>query len=282
MFSFGHCIIELPLPPPNLSRLVLFSPGKTMPGRKLFNGKPSLMPSYQQNHVNTTIMLSTLRCDMLGCAINANCKFCPKCKNCMSDGFCGKLCKIKNLPKQIQLYGQICWHHLSFSKFFCGLQLENDKNLELQDSNIDFPNFPVFTWGRKHLMKTIGRGRPARFAKCVANVSQCQNEQNCAKRKLFIAFFGDNDWRNDYCPHLLTFVDFSQLLPTRSRRLIGVYVLSRDPLYERSPFQRHSHWRRRMLNKNLQTTHCCKKSLRFTILIKFPLKAGGAVWWPCT
>ena len=124
MFSFGHCIIELPLPPPNLSRLVLFSPGKTMPGRKLFNGKPSLMPSYQQNHVNTTIMLSTLRCDMLGCAINANCKFCPKCKNCMSDGFCGKLCKMKNLPKQIQLYGKTCWPHIeSFSKLNCFVKI---------------------------------------------------------------------------------------------------------------------------------------------------------------
>ena len=56
------------------------------------------------------IIFSTwcFRCDMMGCAINANCRFCPKCKNCVSGGFCGKVCKIENLPEEINLYGQTC------------------------------------------------------------------------------------------------------------------------------------------------------------------------------
>ena len=97
----------------------------------------------------------------------------------------------------------------------------------------------------------------------VPNVSQCQNEQNCAKRKLFIAIFGDNDWRNDYCPHLLTFVDFSQLLPTRSDAL-SAFMSCLGILFMSSSFSTPFPLRH-LLNKNLQTTHCCKNSfgLRF-------------------
>ena len=74
--------------------------------------------------------------------------------------------------------------------------------------------------------------------KIVPNVSQCQNEENCAKRKLFIAVFGDNDWRNDYCPHLLTFVDSSQLLPTRSDAL-SAFMSCLGILFMSYTFQRH-------------------------------------------
>ena len=49
-----------------------------------------------------------LRCDILSCGINANCHFCPKCKNCVSTGYCGDDCGIENLPKKIRLYGQTC------------------------------------------------------------------------------------------------------------------------------------------------------------------------------
>ena len=48
------------------------------------------------------------RCDLIGCRVNSECRHCSKCKNCLANGFCGKVCGVRNLPQQMQLYGQDC------------------------------------------------------------------------------------------------------------------------------------------------------------------------------
>ena len=55
------------------------------------------------------LTFSSPRCDLIGCRVNSECRHCSKCKNCLANGFCGQVCGVRNLPQQMQLYGQDCW-----------------------------------------------------------------------------------------------------------------------------------------------------------------------------
>ena len=131
-----------------------------------------------------------------------------------------------------------------------------------------FPWLPSFTWvrvqwRRQEQTTCPPQGKcvavPKNCAKCVAmprRVKLCQTEALYRRLR-----------RQRLAKWLLSsFVDVCWLLTAFTdslRRLIGVYVLSRDPLYELHFSTPPPHCR--ILNKNLQTTHCCKNcfGLRF-------------------
>ena len=132
----------------------------------------------------------------------------------------------------------------------------------------DFPDCPVLP-GCACPMKTTGADDLPAQGKCVAmpkNCAKCvampKGGKLCQTEALYRRLR-----RQRLAKWLLSsFVDVCWLLTAFTdslRRLIGVYVLSRDPLYELHFSTPPPHCR--ILNKNLQTTHCCKNrfGLRF-------------------
>eukprot|EP00091_Calanus_sinicus_P013020 TRINITY_DN29010_c0_g1_i1.p1 TRINITY_DN29010_c0_g1~~TRINITY_DN29010_c0_g1_i1.p1 ORF type:complete len:161 (-),score=29.85 TRINITY_DN29010_c0_g1_i1:113-544(-) len=47
-------------------------------------------------------------CQTWGCWVNANCKYCKNgIKSCIKEGFCGKVCGVKDLPEKQPDWGKI-------------------------------------------------------------------------------------------------------------------------------------------------------------------------------